>query len=60
VNNVHSERVIALARELREILDEVHADLHRVGAAQGFTPQQIDAAFHELLARMMPEKREVH
>jgi hypothetical protein len=56
VNDVHSERVIALARQLREILDE----LHRAGAAQGFTPQEIDQVFHELLAAMMPGKRQVH
>ena len=40
VNDVHSERVIALARQLREILDEVHDELHRAGAAQGFTPRR--------------------
>jgi len=60
VNDVHSERVIALARQLREILDEVHDELHRAGAALGFTPQEIDQVFHELLAAMMPGKRQVH
>ena len=60
VNDVRSERVIALARQLREILDEVHDELHRAGAAQGFTPQEIDQVFHQLLAGMMPGKRQVH
>jgi hypothetical protein len=60
VNDVRSERVIALARELREILDEVHDEMHRAVSAQGFTPQEIDQVFHELLAAMMPGKRQVH
>jgi chromosome segregation and condensation protein ScpB len=60
VNDVHSERVIALARQLREILDEAHRELHRAGAAQGFSPQEADATFHQMLAAMMPGKREVH
>jgi hypothetical protein len=60
VNDVRSERVIALARQLREILDEVHDEMHRAGSAQGFTPQEIDQVFHELLAAMMPGKRQVH
>jgi hypothetical protein len=60
VNDVHSEKVIALARQLREILDEAHRELHRAGAAQGFSPQEADATFHQMLAAMIPGKREVH
>jgi hypothetical protein len=60
VNDVHSERVVALARQLREILDEVHDELRRAGAVQGFTPQEIDQVFHQLLAAMMPGKQQVH
>jgi hypothetical protein len=60
VNDVRSERVIVLAREAYAILHEAHRQLYRVGAAQGFTSEQVDATFHELLAAMMPVRREVH
>ena len=57
--NSDSEKVIALAHQLRKILDEVHDKLDRTGAAQGFSPDEIDQAFHQLLASMMP-RRQVH
>jgi len=57
VNDVRSERVVALARQLREVLGELHRELHRIGAAQGFTPQEVDQVFHERLAAMMPVRR---
>jgi hypothetical protein len=60
VNDVRSERVVALARQLREVLGELHRELHRIGAAQGFTPQEVDQVFHERLAAMMPGQQQVH
>ena len=60
VNGIDSERIIALARQLRAILDEVDDELRRAGAAQGFTPHEVDKVFHRLLATMMPGKRQVH
>jgi chromosome segregation and condensation protein ScpB len=57
VNDVRSERVVALARQLREVLGELHRELHRIGAAQGFTPQEVDQVFHERLAAMMPKPK---
>jgi hypothetical protein len=45
--NGDSEKVIALAHQLRKILDEVHDELYRTGAAQGFSPDEIDQAFHQ-------------
>jgi len=60
VNGVHSARVIALARELHTVLHEMHRELHRIGARQGFSPEQVDVVFGRMLAMMMPGKREVH
>ena len=57
VNGIDSERIVTLACGLREDLDEVHDELHRIGAAQGFTPQEVDQVFHERLAAMMPVRR---
>jgi len=57
VNGVLSARVIALARELHTVLHEMHRELHRIGAAQGFTPQEVDQVFHERLAAMMPKPK---
>jgi hypothetical protein len=57
VNGVHSEKVIVLARQLREVLDELHRELHRIGAARGFSPQEVDQVFHERLAAMMPKPK---
>jgi chromosome segregation and condensation protein ScpB len=57
VNDVRSERVVALARQLREVLGELHRELHRIGATQGFTPQEVDQVFHERLAAMMPKPK---
>ena len=42
VNGVHSARVIALARELHTVLHEMHRELHRIGARQGFSPEQVE------------------
>jgi hypothetical protein len=53
-------RVIALARELHTVLHEMHRELHRIGARQRFSPEQVDVVFGRMLAMMMPAKREVH
>jgi hypothetical protein len=57
VNGVRSEKVIDLARQLREILDEVHREVHHFATGQGFTPDEAEAAFHELLAVLTPRRK---
>jgi chromosome segregation and condensation protein ScpB len=60
VNGIDSERIVTLACGLREYLDEVHDELHRIGAAQGFTTQEVDQVFYERLAAMIKGNRQVH
>jgi hypothetical protein len=60
VNGIDSERIVTLACGLRLILDEVHDERYRIGAAQGVTLQEVDQVFHERLAAMMPGQQQVH
>jgi hypothetical protein len=36
----------------------MHRELHRIGARQGFSPEQVDVVFGRMLAMMMPGRRE--
>jgi hypothetical protein len=50
VSGITSTRVIVLASELHAVLHELHRELHRIAAASGFTPDQVEVVFDQLLA----------
>ncbi len=60
VNGMQSERVIELARQLHEVLNEMHHELHDFAAARGYTVDEAEAAFREFLAAMIPRPRQAH